>query len=743
MVVSRLQGKEIPMTDPMPLPFQAVQDYWIDAWQRSVLFLDVLRQRGNNAREHNARTAPHVLTFEAELLLDGRTLPRPVNYGLVRIRPPEGATVDERKRPFIVFDPRAGHGPGIGGMKHDSEIGVALAAGHPCYFVGFLPDPVPGQTVEDVCRAEARFVELVAERHPEADGRPCLIGNCQAGWQIMLMAAIRPEVPGPIILAGSPLSYWAGVRGRNPMRYLGGLLGGTWLTTLAGDVGHGIFDGANLVANFESLHPANTLWTKPYNLYSKIDTEPPRFLEFEKWWGSPVLLNAVEMQTIADDLFVGNRLTAGELATSDGVRVDLRNVRSPIVVFCSWGDDITPPQQALGWILDLYDHEDEIVAAGQTIVYCLHQSVGHLGIFVSGKVATKEHGELVQAMDMIDVMPPGLYEAVISGLPDVVEHRELIAGQYLFTLEARGLADVRALGGNSPEDERRFEAAARVSEINRGLYEATLGPLVRQLATAEGAAALRRLHPNRLRFELLSDANPLMAPVAALAEQVRAERRPVDPGNPLLALERAAASWIETGLKAWGEARDSWEESVFLGVYGSPLLQAAVGLGAERPPAGRRIQRDLLREAAAARLAQSLESRFEAGGPVAAGVRALIYVRRDRGSVDERGFAALRAIIADLPPEARIGREQLKALFKEQFLLLRQDEERAIATLPQLLPPPGAQRDALLDAIRTVLAARGELPPPERRRLARIEALFERAAASSRRGSGRIKVAAE
>ena len=410
-----------------PIPgLNSAFEYWVDAWQRSILLLDVLRQRGNNYVEHNARKAPHVLTFEAELVLDGRTLPRPVNYALVRIVPPTGVSIDPRKRPFIVFDPRAGHGPGIGGMKHDSEIGVALAAGHPCYFVGFLPEPMPGQTIEDVCLAEARFVEEVVARHPDAEGKPCLIGNCQAGWQIMMMSAIRPDLPGPIMLAGSPLSYWAGVHGKNPMRYLGGLLGGTWLTALAGDLGHGIFDGANLVANFESMHPDNTYWKKIYNLYSKIDTEAARFLEFEKWWGSPVLLNAGEMQSIADDLFVGNKLASGELRTSTGVRVDLRNIKSPIVVFCSWGDDITPPQQALGWILDLYDHEDEIVAAGQTIVYCLHQSIGHLGIFVSGKVATKEHGEFAQAMDLIDVMPPGLYEAVITGVDETVENPELV-----------------------------------------------------------------------------------------------------------------------------------------------------------------------------------------------------------------------------------------------------------------------------------------------------------------------------
>src|SRR4051794_10238805 len=176
-------------------------DYARDAFERSVLFLDVLRQRGNIYNAQVDRVAPNVLTFQPEVICDGRTLAKPVNYILVKIVPPEGVTIDPDKRPFIVFDPRAGHGPGIGGMKADSEIGVAMRAGHPCYFVGFLPDPEPGQTIESVCRAEAHFVKLVSDLHPHADGKPALIGNCQAGWQIMIMAALCPELPGPIVLA--------------------------------------------------------------------------------------------------------------------------------------------------------------------------------------------------------------------------------------------------------------------------------------------------------------------------------------------------------------------------------------------------------------------------------------------------------------------------------------------------------------------------------------------------------------
>jgi hypothetical protein len=141
-------------------------DYSIDAWQRSILFLDVLRRRAAQAEEHAAQTVPHVLDYEAELVLDGRRLERPVNYALVRIVPAEGVEIDPLKRPFVVVDPRAGHGPGIGGFKADSEIGVAMKAGHPCYFVGFLPDPVPGQTIVDIARAEAVFLDSVIARHP-------------------------------------------------------------------------------------------------------------------------------------------------------------------------------------------------------------------------------------------------------------------------------------------------------------------------------------------------------------------------------------------------------------------------------------------------------------------------------------------------------------------------------------------------------------------------------------------------
>jgi len=709
-------------------------DYWLDACQRSILTLDVLRQRGNIAAEHNARLAPNVLSFTPELVLDGRTLARPVNYALVRIVPPQGIRIDPAKRPFIIVDPRAGHGPGIGGMKHDSEIGVALEAGHPCYFVGFLPNPVPGQTVEDVCRAEAIFVEAVTARHPDAEGKPVVIGNCQAGWQVMMMAALRPELAGPIMLAGTPLSYWAGVHGKNPLRYLGGVLGGTCWTALSGDLGNGIFDGADLIANFESMNPANTYWQKPYDLYAKVDTEAQRFLEFETWWGSPVMLNAGEMQWIADNLFVGNRLSAGELRAADGTRIDLRNIRSPIIVFCSHGDNITPPQQALGWITDLYDQDSEIVANGQTIVYTLHQSIGHLGIFVSGKVATKEHGEFASCMDLIDLMPPGLYEAVITEVEPGTAHPELIEGRYLFRLEVRSLADIRALGGNDAADDLRFATAARLSEVNLGLYRALVAPAVRAMTTAQTAETRKRLHPNRVWFAMFSDENPLMQPVKAAAEMVRESRHPVSADNPLLVMEQAASAWISACLQSWGAWRDMMTEQMFLTTYGSPLLQALAGLGTDQPLARRGIERELLREAAEAKRRGDLAGRFEAGGLPEAMIRALIYVRLVERSADERGYAMVKALRDAQPAEKRISQARLKEAFTEQFLLLQQDQERAVAALPALLPQDAAQLRSALAALRRVVAASGALSEEGSRRMARVEVLFNAAEPARAKG---------
>ncbi|MCC6777144.1 MAG: DUF3141 domain-containing protein [Hyphomicrobiales bacterium] len=703
---------------PLLGAFAPAMEYMVDAAQRSVLFWDVMRQRGNQYREHLAETAPHVLEYKAELVVDGRTLERPVNYALARIIPPEGVEVDPQRRPFVVVDPRAGHGPGIGGFKADSEIGVAFQAGHPCYFVGFLPEPMVGQTIEDIARAEALFLEKVIALHPNADGKPCVVGNCQAGWAIMMLAAVRPELFGPIIIAGSPLSYWAGVRGKYPMRYSGGLLGGSWLTALTSDLGAGKFDGAWLVQNFENQNPANTLWTKQYNLYSKIDTEAPRYLGLERWWGGHVNLNAEEIQFIVDELFIGNKLAAGGIRTTDGMAIDLRNIRSPIVVFCSKGDNVTPPQQALDWILDLYDSVDEIRSYGQTIVYTVHESIGHLGIFVSAGVAKKEHGELSSNIDLIDTLPPGLYEAVFEQPGEDTVSPELVTGRWIMRCEARTLDDIRAMGCNDAADERRFATAARVSETNLALYRTFVQPAVRAFVNTPLADWMRQMHPLRLQYELLSNANPFMAPVAGLAEQVRANRRPAAPDNLFLAWQEGFSRQMVAALDGWREGVEGTAERAFLAIYGAPALQAAAGVDVHTQR--RALKSPLYRELVQKRIAE-LKARIPEGGLREALMRALLYVGAGRGGVDERGFEAVRRIRA---AHGEVPLAEFKALVREQFFMLLLDPEATLAAVPAMLPDDEQLRRKAVELMGQVLRARGILSAEDEQRVRRVAELF-------------------
>ena len=191
------------------------------------------------------------------------------------------------------------------------------------------------------------------------------------------------------------------------------------------------------------------------------------------------------MQWIVDELFIGNRLATAEIVTRDGMRIDLRNIRSPIVCFCSKGDNITPPQQALGWICDLYQNDKDILAQGQTIIYAIHESVGHLGIFVSGGVARKEHDEFASSIDLIEVLPPGLYEAVMTRKTADAVHPELISGDWIVRFERRTLNDIRAIvPARSRERAPVRDRAARVGDQSRTVSHpaATVCSGVRQRA---------------------------------------------------------------------------------------------------------------------------------------------------------------------------------------------------------------------------------------------------------------------
>jgi pimeloyl-ACP methyl ester carboxylesterase len=684
-------------------PLGLMQDaaaYWVDATQRSILFWDTIRRAGNTFVEHEKEGCPPVLVFEWEMLVDGRELPRRCNYALVRIQPPANfPKTDPKMRPFVIIDPRAGHGAGIGGFKSDSQVGVALRRGHPVYFVIFFKDPEPGQTILDITTAEAVFLRKIHELHPDAQ-KPVVIGNCQGGWAVMMLGASEPDLTGPLVLNGAPLSYWAGERGRNPMRYTGGLAGGGWPATLLADLGNGKFDGANLVMNFEALSPANTWFRKYYNVYEKADSEAERFLEFERWWGGYYLMNREEIGWIVENLFIGDRFARGEIhagqGATGGATFNMRAIKSPIVVFASAGDNITPPGQALRWIADVYRHEAEIKALGQTIVYLVHDDIGHLGIFVSGKVANKEHSEIATTLEMIEAVAPGLYEMRITG----AEGTGLNTG-FQVELVARTIADIRAVSGEAENE--AFPQVARISSVNQTLYDTFVSPLVRQMTTEQGAEMRRQLHPARLRRTLVSDLNPFMQPFAAAAERVRAERMPAPADNPFLALERAWADGVENALNTWRDWRDAGKETAFHAVYGT---LAAFGVAPTVEPAG-------TADAAAEALADTPDvraalARIAEGGYAEAVVRMMILLAKARGGVRRNRLARSQAMLTTEEPFASLTAAARQALIREQTVVVEMAPEQALATLPTLLPE-AALRQRALDAVIGVAGPEEEL----------------------------------
>src|SRR5215813_8712180 len=553
---------EDPGIKPRPL-WEAWTDwarYSVDFAQRSILFWDTMRQRGNQFLERERAGKPPVLHFDYELVLDARTFQRSVNYALLRIVPPSGVTVDPKRRPYIIIDPRAGHGPGIGGFKDDSEVGVALRAGHPVYFVMFYPDPQPGQTLLDVCAAEAVFVRKVRELHPDS-AKPAIVGNCQGGWAAMMLAASNPDDTGPIVINGAPMSYWGGAwnegEGDNPMRYAGGLLGGTWLASLTSDLGGGKFDGAWLVQNFENLNPANTFWDKYYHLFANVDTEPPRFLDFERWWGGFYLMNREEIEWITQNLFVGNKLWSDGPKLGGGETFDLRKIKVPIIMFASMGDHITPPQQAFNWVADYYESTDEIKANGQVIVGLLHQDVGHLGIFVSGKVAKREHAQIVSVLKSIEALPPGLYGMQIS-------EKKGDDGRPVYEVsfvERRLEEVVERLNRFKRDDEKPFEAVNAVSEFNQRAYELFAQPLVQAMSSDLSAKLGRAFHPLRFQRWAISDYNPWLWWLGPVAQTVKTQRQAVDAGDPRRKAEKMGSELISASLDYYRAIRDAVSEA--------------------------------------------------------------------------------------------------------------------------------------------------------------------------------------
>jgi hypothetical protein len=363
------------------------------------------------------------------------------------------------------------------------------------------------------------------------------------------------------VLNGSPLSYWSGEAGVNPMRLAAGFNGGVWLAHLVADLGDGRFDGAWLAQNFENLKP-EAQWEKYANLFTHIDRERERFLDFERWWGSFFFLSREEILAIVENLFIGNQLENGRFRVCEHCFADLRRIRNPLVIFASYGDNITPPHQALGWIPIVYKTTAELIQAGQRIVYLTNPHVGHLGLFVSGAVAQREHRAILASIPEIERLAPGLYEMKIEEVGASDNASNLPFG---VRFEPRQVEDL-----NFPKPDPAFERIRDFSEMAETTYKTFFSPFVQATSNPLTAELAKWFHPMRASRYVFSPVFlPWLRGLPTLAKSIQDNHQPLAEDNPYLGAERKLINLITSSIEAARLNRDASLERMFGLLYGS------------------------------------------------------------------------------------------------------------------------------------------------------------------------------
>jgi hypothetical protein len=342
------------------------------------------------------------------------------------------------------------------------------------------------------------------------------------------------------------------------------------------------------------------------------------------------------------------------------------------------------------------------------------QKVGHLAIFVSAKVGAKQDEEFIQLMDVIDCLPPGLYEMVISPRPADAPAGGFDTGDWMARFEARSLDDIRALGRNSPEDDRAFAAVARLSELNLSLYRTFVQPLVRAVASQRTADLASALDPLRLSYTIFSDKNPWMKAMQPLAAAAAAARRPVLDDNPFLLLQTRASEQITEALNAYRDARDPLEEKLFFGFYGSPMVQALLDVNEEniaRPILDASLEKLAARQART----EAYESTLATGGFDEALTRSVLYVIGADRVLDQRCALALNVARQKF---MHLSLAKFKVMVRDQFFVLQLEAQRAIEALADIVQK--SARTELLQQTRAIANAGGPLTKAEGDRLERL-----------------------
>lgn len=202
-----------------------------------------------------------------------------------------------------------------------------------------------------------------------------LLGICQGGTFSLCYAALYPEKVKNLVLTVTPVDFQVeeGLLNRWAGCYMGA--SGMDVDLMVDALGN--IPGDFMNAGFLMLRPFSLGIQKYLDVLGLVEDDPRlvNFLRMEKWiFDSPDQAGEAYRQFMKD-FYQDNKLIKGQVML-DGRRVDLQNVRMPVLNVYAEQDNLVPPASTTA-LKKYIGSRDYTVRSFP---------VGHIGMYVSGKV---------------------------------------------------------------------------------------------------------------------------------------------------------------------------------------------------------------------------------------------------------------------------------------------------------------------------------------------------------------------
>ena len=300
---------------------------------------------------------------------------------------------------------------------------------------------------------------------------------------------------------------------------------------------------------------------------------------------------------------------------------------------------------------------------------------------------------MVTSLDVIESLPPGLYEMKLEAKAGLEQQRwdQLEPGDYTVLYQYRTMDDIRALNPEGREEEAMFSTISKVSEMNANFYKTWMRPWVKLMATRKVGDSMGKLNSMRMQRQLFSDSFPFASYIRQQAEQVRANRTPIDDDHPLRQLERKIAGQITDSLNTFRDKRDARTVSVTRQMFGEKGLGAWI-----KPdvPDAEVAQKRALEELEQYRA--SVLSHITEGGFAEAVCRIVLAGMVSIGAFERRGLRLAR-LLAQLPTVSSGAASKINwvQLLKEQARITAVAPVEALNALGDMLPDAAIRERAL------------------------------------------------